>query len=252
MEDKGLQKVLQIATSDTTYELPCRKTVTKRIQQLYDNEKEDKENLLEKAKYVALTGDHWTSVSNSNYLGVTAHVIDIKWRLHSFALTIQKTTTRHFAENVAEDFESVAEAWEVTQEVTTIGTDSARTMTAAMRHNNKHNPRFLFNTVAKLTQKPQSVSCAPFNANDFLDFFCNKIDEIRIKINSSSLASSSNLVKNCPAADSELVSALNTFENISLEILSKIVSSSKPTTCVLDPFPAKLFKELWPAPDLQC
>ncbi|CAK6984388.1 zinc finger BED domain-containing protein 1-like, partial [Scomber scombrus] len=62
VEDKGLQKVLQIASSDTTYELPCRKTVTKRVQQLYDNEKEDKENLLlEKAECVALTGDHWTS-----------------------------------------------------------------------------------------------------------------------------------------------------------------------------------------------
>ena len=36
--------------------------------------------------------------------------------------------------------------------------------------NNKHNPTFLFDIVVKLTQKPQSVSCAPFNANDF---FCN-------------------------------------------------------------------------------
>lgn len=29
--------------------------LTKRVQQLYDNEKEDKENLLEKAEFVALT-----------------------------------------------------------------------------------------------------------------------------------------------------------------------------------------------------
>ena len=76
-------------------------------------------------------------------------------------------------------------------------------------------------------------------------FFCNKIDDIRIKINSSSLASSSNFVKECPSADSQLVSALKTFENISLETLSKIVSSSK--LPVLDPFPGKMFKELWPA-----
>ncbi|RXN07812.1 zinc finger BED domain-containing 1-like protein [Labeo rohita] len=61
VKDKGLQNVLQIASSDITYELPCRKTVTKRVQQLYDNEKEDKENLLGKAEGVALTGDHWTS-----------------------------------------------------------------------------------------------------------------------------------------------------------------------------------------------
>ncbi len=34
---------------------------------------------------------------------------------------------------------------------------------------NKHNPRFLFETVAKLTQP--SVSCSPFMAHDFFDFF---------------------------------------------------------------------------------
>ena len=67
--------------------------------------------------------------------------------------------------------------------------------TSPLCDNNKHNPRVLFNTAAKLTQKPQSVSCAPFNANNFLDFFCNKIDEIRLKINSSSLTSSSMFVK---------------------------------------------------------
>lgn len=131
VEDKGLEKVLRIALSDSTYELPCRKTVTKRVQQLYNSEKGERENLLEKAECVAITGDHWTSVSNANYLGVTAHFIDNS--LHSFALTMKKITTRHFAENVAEDFESVTEAWEITQKVTTIGTDSARTMTAAMR-----------------------------------------------------------------------------------------------------------------------
>ncbi len=45
--------------------------------------------------------------------------------------------------------------------------------------NNKHNhnPRFLFGTVAKLTQKQPSVSCSPFLAHDLLDFFCNKIDK---------------------------------------------------------------------------
>ena len=73
--------------------------------------------------------------------------------------------------------------------------------------------------MATLTQKPQSISCAPFNAIDFLDFFCNKI-EIRTKINSSSPASSSKLIIKHPPADSHLVSALNTFEYISLEILS--------------------------------
>ena len=45
--------------SDPTYELPCRKTITKKIQYLYDDGKEENENLLEKVKYVALNLTTW-------------------------------------------------------------------------------------------------------------------------------------------------------------------------------------------------
>ena len=51
----------------------------------------EKIQLLEQAASVALTGDNWTSVSNDNYLGVTAHFIDNVWKLRSFALEIKKT-----------------------------------------------------------------------------------------------------------------------------------------------------------------
>lgn len=113
VEDQGLEAVLQIASSDPTYELPYRKTISNKIPRLYDTEKQAKVDLLEKAECVAVTGDHWTSVSNTNYVGVTAHIIDVTDRerhLKSFALTVQKTTTRHYA--------SVAEAWGAQQKVT--------------------------------------------------------------------------------------------------------------------------------------
>ena len=42
----------------------------------YDGERARTIQLLEQAATVALTGDHWMSVSNDNYLGVTAHFID--------------------------------------------------------------------------------------------------------------------------------------------------------------------------------
>ena len=58
------------------------------------------------------------------------------------------------------------------------------------------------------------------------------------------------LLKIYPAADSQIVSALNTFENISLEILSKIVSSSKPATYVL--FRQNCLKNYGQHWDLQC
>ena len=68
-----------------------------KIQELYEAEKE---NDLAATKHVALTGDHWTSVSNDNYLG--AHLITNEWKLKSFTLMCMKTEERHFAEACAE------------------------------------------------------------------------------------------------------------------------------------------------------
>ena len=69
------------------------------------------------ATAIALTGNHWTSVSNHNYLGVTAHLAE-----------------RHYAEMSAEHFMDVAKQWNIEQKVTTLGTDRARNVIAAARH----------------------------------------------------------------------------------------------------------------------
>jgi len=46
-----------------------------KIHELYEAEKNKKEKDVAAPEHVALTGDHWTSVSNDHYLGVTAHLI---------------------------------------------------------------------------------------------------------------------------------------------------------------------------------
>ncbi len=78
--------------------------------------------------FIALTGDHRTSVSKYNYLSATAHLIDDKWQLHSVASGMVKTE-----DACASQFLEVAKEWEITDKVTTIGTDSARNMIAAAR-----------------------------------------------------------------------------------------------------------------------
>lgn len=111
---------------------------------------------------------------------------------------------------------------------------------------NKDNPKFLFDTLASLTRKPNATIDSPFTANDFLDFFNSKINCIRDEISSylfakgtnPSSASLSNVLEGTPV--------LSHFETISLDALSKIVLSSKSTTCLFDPLPAKLIKELFP------
>lgn len=86
VEDEGLQLILQVAMGDPSYKLPARQTIVRRIHDEQATQRAVKEEKLAGATCVALTGDHWTSPANENYLGVTAHLIDISWELHSFAL----------------------------------------------------------------------------------------------------------------------------------------------------------------------
>ncbi|KAK0142439.1 Zinc finger BED domain-containing protein 1 [Merluccius polli] len=123
VEDEGLKEAFQIASSDPNFQLPSRTTVMKRIHQLYGDERNTKEEKLAGACHVTLTGDHWTSVSNHNYLGVTAHLINNEWKLKSFALTVSKTVTRHYADACAEQFDAVIKEWEIENKVTTIGSE---------------------------------------------------------------------------------------------------------------------------------
>ena len=85
-----MTEVFRIASGDNSYDLPSRGTIVSRIHSLYDGERARIIQLLEQAATVAPTGDHWTSVSNGNYLVVTAHFIDNVWNLRSFALEVKK------------------------------------------------------------------------------------------------------------------------------------------------------------------
>ena len=133
MEDDGLKEVIRIASNDYTYELPSRQTITRRIEELYERERGTRAKELEQPTTVALTGDHWTSLGNHNYLGVTVHYIDEEWKLRSHALGVMKTNERHYADACAQHFLLVAEDWKVENKVSTLTTDSARNMIAAAR-----------------------------------------------------------------------------------------------------------------------
>jgi len=70
VEDQGLQGIVQ--------KPPSRGTIVAGIHELHGSEKAKKAEKLAQATCFALTEDHWTSVSNRNYLGVMAQVIDYK------------------------------------------------------------------------------------------------------------------------------------------------------------------------------
>ncbi len=110
--------------------------------------------------------------------------------------------------------------------------------------NHQNNPRFLFSTVARLTNKQMSPNLnipSQFNSNDFMHFFTDKIDNIRNTItNVDSTASSTSASFIAPKEK------LHCFTTIGQDELNKLITASKPTTCLLDPVPTKLLKELLP------
>ncbi|KAK7896627.1 hypothetical protein WMY93_021952 [Mugilogobius chulae] len=59
--------------------------------------------------------------------------MDCSLKLNSFALTVMKTDTRHFAAECAEQFRKVANDWGIENKIFTNSTDSAANMLAAMR-----------------------------------------------------------------------------------------------------------------------
>ncbi len=107
---------------------------------------------------------------------------------------------------------------------------------------NQNNTRFLFSTVARLTNKQISPDLnipSQFNSNDFMNFFTDKIDNIRntiTNVDSTASCKSASLI-----APKE---KLQCFTTIGRDELSKCITASKPT-CLLDPVPTKLLIELF-------
>ncbi|XP_061913456.1 uncharacterized protein LOC133656385 [Entelurus aequoreus] len=113
---------------------------------------------------------------------------------------------------------------------------------------NKNDPKFLFSTVASLTQQGTPPSSSTHSADDFMNFFNKKIELIRkeIKDNASQLQLGSiNTNTTVCTTDTALQNSLSIFDEITLEELLQRVSGIKQTTCLLDPLPGKLIKELF-------
>ena len=118
---------------------------------------------------------------------------------------------------------------------------------------NKNNPKFIFDTVAKLTKKQpsQMEDGFHFSSNTFMNFFEEKIMIIRKQITDSSLNLGIPPKLHCPEStqlcqDLGSREILKCFSTISLDAMMKIIMASKPSSCILDPIPTKLLKELLP------
>ncbi len=110
--------------------------------------------------------------------------------------------------------------------------------------NHQNNPRLLFSTVARLTNKQMSPDLnilSQFNSNNFMNFFTDKIDNIRNTItNVDSIASSTSASFIAPKEKLHCVTTIGQDE------INKLITASKPTTYLLYHVPTKLLIELLP------
>ncbi len=110
----------------------------------------------------------------------------------------------------------------------------------------KHNPRYLFNIVAKLTKNKASTGVdisQQHSSNDFKNYFTSKINIIRDQIVAiQPSATESHKIVHFRPPEEQFYS----FSTIGEEEMYKLVESAKPTTSMLDPIPSKLLKEVFP------
>jgi len=111
--------------------------------------------------------------------------------------------------------------------------------------NDQNNPKFLFNNMARLTNKqtsPEQNIPLQYSSNDFMNFFTEKIESIRNTI----INVQSSMVSCDSASIMAPLEQLHRFTTIGQEELNKLIIAFKPTTCLLDPITTKLLKELLP------
>uniref|UniRef100_A0A8C5AGF3 Reverse transcriptase domain-containing protein n=1 Tax=Gadus morhua TaxID=8049 RepID=A0A8C5AGF3_GADMO len=114
---------------------------------------------------------------------------------------------------------------------------------------NRNNPKFLFDTVRSLTQKQNQTVGSSISAGEFMDFFGNKIQSIREEIDAYRAANPTHPVGQDGVLPNRMVNSdatLLEFKAISLVELERVIKASKPTTCMLDPLPSRVLKDLFP------
>uniref|UniRef100_A0A8C4RJ50 Reverse transcriptase domain-containing protein n=1 Tax=Erpetoichthys calabaricus TaxID=27687 RepID=A0A8C4RJ50_ERPCA len=106
---------------------------------------------------------------------------------------------------------------------------------------NNKNPQALFRTVAKLTNGNSDQQCkipTDISSTDFINFFNEKIKNIRSQISASQYKPNTSLAD--PV--SHCTQHFSNFNPVTEQEVLSLISKMKPTTCSLDPVPTKLVK----------
>lgn len=130
VEDEGFKNFVSLL--DPKYVIPTRRKLRALIEAKYEQERVKAIEEISRATHVSLTTDLWTSLSCESYMAVTAHFIDSTWTLKSVSLTTSRFPETHTSLHIGNALDAIIECWKIEKKVTSIVTDNASNMVAAI------------------------------------------------------------------------------------------------------------------------
>ncbi|XP_061999218.1 zinc finger BED domain-containing protein RICESLEEPER 2-like [Rosa rugosa] len=111
------------------FDVPSRRKLCRTFLSMYDTSKKDLRKTLRKYR-LSLTTDTWTSVQNVNYMVLTAHFIDIDWKMHKRVINFC-VTQNHQGSSIGKLIESCLVHWGI-EKIMCITVDNASVNKSAL------------------------------------------------------------------------------------------------------------------------
>lgn len=124
------------------FQLPSQKVLSEKIlADLYESLCSNFKSVINKAEFISITTDMWSSDSNKAYITVTAHFIH-DYEMKSLALATEEIPITHTSLNIGTAISNILNEWKIHEKVVTVVTDNAANMKSAVTEQLKkhHHP----------------------------------------------------------------------------------------------------------------
>lgn len=132
VENDSFRHLLSVL--DNKYQPVSRGTVSSRISDMVQKQREFIKNQLEQKSWISTTVDIWSDRKMRGYLGVTAHAIEIEKpniSLKSYLLSCNRFTGSHTGEKISTAFEAICDEYAIKNKIDYILSDNASNMKRA-------------------------------------------------------------------------------------------------------------------------
>jgi hypothetical protein len=120
---------------DCRYKLPTRQTVSKRIDEIFEEQKKIIYNILSSLNQkMSITTDAWTACTNQAYLSITLHWIDKQWCMQHILLDLIPIHENHKGLVFAENLFNIIKEYNIGQKILAVTTDNAANMITFGHH----------------------------------------------------------------------------------------------------------------------